>query len=72
MLGQWQFWLWAGANTNFWIDPAKHWLAFLMLQFMPSTRIRSQDFRNLTYQALVTRGANDAPNICYNTCRGAG
>ena len=46
---------WGGAaNTNFWIDPQEELIGIIMLQFMPSdTYPVTQDFRNLTYQALV-------------------
>jgi CubicO group peptidase (beta-lactamase class C family) len=47
---------WGGAaNTNFWIDPREELIGILMLQFMPSdTYPVVSDFRNLTYQALVS------------------
>lgn len=47
---------WGGAaNTNFWVDPQEELIGIIMLQFMPSdTYPVTQDFRNLTYQALIT------------------
>lgn len=46
---------WGGAaNTNFWIDPQEELIGILMIQFMPSgTYPVTDDFRILTYQALV-------------------
>lgn len=46
---------WGGAaNTNFWIDPQEELIGILMAQFMPSnTYPLSDDFRTLSYQALV-------------------
>jgi CubicO group peptidase (beta-lactamase class C family) len=46
---------WGGAaNTTFWIDPQEALIGILMTQFMPaSTYPLNDDFRLLTYQALV-------------------
>lgn len=46
---------WGGAaNTDFWVDPREELVGVLMLQFMPGgTYPIGQDFRILTYQALV-------------------
>ena len=46
---------WGGAaNTNFWIDPKEELIGILMAQFMPSNTFPLvDDFRTLTYQALV-------------------
>lgn len=46
---------WGGAaNTDFWVDPQEDLVGLLMLQFMPGgTYPVGQDFRILTYQALV-------------------
>ncbi len=46
---------WGGAaNTDFWVDPREELIGVLMLQFMPGgTYPVGQDFRILTYQALV-------------------
>jgi CubicO group peptidase (beta-lactamase class C family) len=46
---------WGGAaNTDFWVDPQEEMVGILMLQFMPGgTYPVTQDFRALSYQALV-------------------
>ena len=45
---------WSGAAaTNFWIDPQEQLVGIIMTQIMDNVQLFQQDFRALTYQALV-------------------
>ena len=45
---------WSGAAaTNFWVDPQEQLVGIIMTQLMDSMLFFQQDFRALTYQALV-------------------
>jgi len=45
---------WGGAaSTGFWIDPEEELIGILMTQFMPYTGRFTQEFKVLTYQAIV-------------------
>ncbi len=45
---------WSGAAaTNFWVDPQEQLVGIIMTQLMDNTLPFQQDFRALTYQALV-------------------
>ena len=45
---------WSGAAaTNFWVDPQEGIVGIIMTQLMNNMHNFQQDFRALTYQALV-------------------
>jgi len=45
---------WSGAAaTNFWVDPQEQLVGIIMTQLMDNALPFQQDFRTLTYQALV-------------------
>ena len=45
---------WSGAAaTNFWVDPQEQLVGIIMTQIMDNVQLFQQDFRALTYQALV-------------------
>ena len=45
---------WSGAAaTNFWVDPQEQLVGIIMTQLMDNMHLFQQDFRALTYQALV-------------------
>ncbi len=53
-LGSVGMYRWGGAaNTTFWIDPQEDLIGILMTQLISSPFLLVNDFRNLTYQALL-------------------
>ncbi len=53
-LGSEGSYMWGGAaSTGFWIDPEEELIGILMTQFIPYTGRFTQEFKVLTYQAIV-------------------